>query len=659
MRAIAKKPFLLGTLAALLILALCAMPLLASSPAYANDKDSGGGRASSAGTKASSGNTKAAQGKNVPSVTVEINTENCFTATITPDDVAAGLDDQLFTLTYRNCGNSRDDSPRQVQFITTVPDCFDDIKIVGTNARSYDTTVAHWTAVWDEPNYQIVSTANNLETDALCGSGTPSKRGWLTVDFTADTPDCIGYLELEPDGGTTVCAGNPFDLEVTARECDGDKWNDYDGTVHFSSSDGEPYPADLPEDYIFKNCNPGDDHGDHEFDCGATLYTAGVQTITVEDSDEYCADFVFETSGKKQGKQWHNGCPGYYTYYIDGWDDQNDPDGGGPLPKEPTVTVCGPMCSDTEEFTVEPGCATRIDLTPDGGVTDPGVPFDVTVTLFDSWDNVATNYDGTVSFSSSDVLADLPGDYLFVPASDMGIHLFPNGVTLYIPGFQTVTATGTEYDFQCCPGCGGCGCGGCKEPPTCECQPPAPDEEIWEVTAPPEEPEEEQPLIEGAAPGLPVLVVDVQGTVARYPVTLDGRLLVDAMTTSPDGLVTLFIPSGCPVLNADSTPAYLNPDPDVFSIVAADLTAPAGSTLLAAYRLQPEGVIFSCDANIIVQYDPNKLPAGTTPVIAAYNAATGQWTDLETAGYVAGGVAVPNTVEANTSNAIYFAILAK
>jgi len=672
MRTIGKKPFLLGALAALLILALCAVPLLASSPVYAGDKASGGGKASTADSKGSSAGSKAPQGKAAGIAIIELDTgalcingENCFSATISPNSVPADQDDVAFTLTYKNCGTSFS-APKQVKFKTEVPSCFDDIKVGETDAVSYDGAAANWTS-WLDGSW-IVSQADDLENDAICGSSFASKRGWVEVDFTADTPECVGYLDLDPEGPTDVTAGEAFDLDVTARTCDGDKWDDYGGTVSFSSSDGIPYPADLPEDYEFDNFGSGDDHGDHHFNNGATLYTAGVQTITVEDSATYCLDFEFEAKGYKQDSYEVNppGPNNSYTVYCIG--DQDTQSGC-----EPVVEVCGPLCSDTEEFTVEPGCATNLDLEPDGGNTaEPGVPFDVTVTLYDNWDNIVTHYAGTVSFSSDHVGAALPGAYPFVPASDMGFHTF-SGVTLYDFGTWTITAEGTGYEYNCHEVCVGKewvgGCGGhwvyIYETVCDQCGPPAPDDEDWtleepeepEVPPPPEE--EPGPLSEGAAPGAPVLVVDVQGTVARYPVTLDGKLLVNATTTSPDGLITLFIPSGCPVLNADSTPAYLNQDPDVFSIVAADLAAPAGSTILTACQIQPAGVIFSCDATIVMQYDPNKLPAGATPVIAAYNAASGQWTDLETAGYVAGGVEVPNTLQAQTSNAYYFAILAQ
>jgi hypothetical protein len=73
-----------------------------------------------------------------------------------------------------------------------------------------------------------------------------------------------------------------------------------------------------------------------------------------------------------------------------------------------------------------------------------GVAFDVTVIAVDPYGNTDTNYQGTVTFSTSDpdpgVL--LPPDYTF-QASDQGMVTFAGGVTLITPGDQTLTATDT------------------------------------------------------------------------------------------------------------------------------------------------------------------------------------------------------------------------
>jgi sugar lactone lactonase YvrE len=73
-----------------------------------------------------------------------------------------------------------------------------------------------------------------------------------------------------------------------------------------------------------------------------------------------------------------------------------------------------------------------------------GTPFDVTITALDPYGNTAVNYQGTVTFSTSDTDPGivLPADYTFT-AADAGVHTFTGGVTLITSGDQTITATDT------------------------------------------------------------------------------------------------------------------------------------------------------------------------------------------------------------------------
>jgi hypothetical protein len=68
-------------------------------------------------------------------------------------------------------------------------------------------------------------------------------------------------------------------------------------------------------------------------------------------------------------------------------------------------------------------------------VTEPGQPFQITVTAVDRWGNTASTYAGTIHFSSTDLDAQLPDDYTFA-AGDGGTHTFE--VTLQTAGRQTV-----------------------------------------------------------------------------------------------------------------------------------------------------------------------------------------------------------------------------
>jgi hypothetical protein len=159
------------------------------------------------------------------------------------------------------------------------------------------------------------------------------------------------------------------------------------------------------------------------------------------------------------------------------------------------------------------------------------------------------------------------------------------------------------------------------------------------------------------------LVLTVQmldGTIRRYPVDVDGRLLVDVFQTSPDGQVTLQIPAGTLVLNPGGTPAYLNDDPDVWAVLATSPPATA-DTAVVVYQFLPVGLEFSQDVTIIAEYSPGRVPSGSVAYVASYNEASGQWIELETAGYVVGGQTVPNTVSTRVDNFdnVVFAVLAR
>src|SRR5262249_55348211 len=73
--------------------------------------------------------------------------------------------------------------------------------------------------------------------------------------------------------------------------------------------------------------------------------------------------------------------------------------------------------------------------------TRAGDLFDVTVYAVDAFGNLATDYAGTVHFSSADAGATLPEDYRFT-VDDAGVHTFV-GLTLTTADFQDVTATDT------------------------------------------------------------------------------------------------------------------------------------------------------------------------------------------------------------------------
>jgi hypothetical protein len=74
-------------------------------------------------------------------------------------------------------------------------------------------------------------------------------------------------------------------------------------------------------------------------------------------------------------------------------------------------------------------------------------PFDLAITARDPYGNIDTNYQGTVTFSTTDPDSGvaLPADYTFTTGSsgDNGVHTFSGGVTLVTVGAQTLTVTDT------------------------------------------------------------------------------------------------------------------------------------------------------------------------------------------------------------------------
>ena len=81
-----------------------------------------------------------------------------------------------------------------------------------------------------------------------------------------------------------------------------------------------------------------------------------------------------------------------------------------------------------------------VTLAPTGSVVT-GTNFNVTVTAYDAYQNVATDYTGTIKLTSTDGAAVLGGNYAFTSGSgqDNGIHTF--SVMLNTGGTQYITAT--------------------------------------------------------------------------------------------------------------------------------------------------------------------------------------------------------------------------
>ncbi len=205
--------------------------------------------------------------------------------------------------------------------------------------------------------------------------------GDLDVLSASLTDDKIAWYENRElhfgvSAPTDVTAGASFDITVTALNENNQLAVDYLGTVHFTSSDPQ---AILPTDYTFTVA----DQGVHTFT--VTLKTSGSQSMTVTDTAD--------------------------------------------------ATITG----DTA-VQVDAAAAATFELTATVTSITKGKPFNVTLTAYDPFQNVAIGYSGTVHFTSSDTLALLPSDYAFV-SGDQGAHTF--SVKLKKLGNQSVTVTDT------------------------------------------------------------------------------------------------------------------------------------------------------------------------------------------------------------------------
>ncbi len=173
---------------------------------------------------------------------------------------------------------------------------------------------------------------------------------------------------------TSVTAGTAVTYKVTALDANGDTAMGYRGTVHFTSNDPQ---AVLPVNTAF------------------TAAENGVNTFTV----------TYKTAGNRT--------------------------------LTATDTVTGTITGQNSSVTVVPTAASKLILTPTSGTTvTAGNPVAFTVTAVDAYGNIATNFAGTVHFTSSDAQ--------FVPFSatlSNGVGFFSAALTT--AGARTITASAT------------------------------------------------------------------------------------------------------------------------------------------------------------------------------------------------------------------------
>jgi hypothetical protein len=297
-----------------------------------------------------------------------------------------------------------------------------------------------------------------------------------------------------------IIPGDTTEVTVTVYDQFGAVYADYAGTVHFNSSDSG---ADLPADYTFV---PATDAGVHVFS-GLSFATEGEQSVTATDTidpaltgfqggitvlapravdhfllsgipdpvmndtdvsvtvtvyDQYEVLFPDYTGTVNfTSNRTELTLPANYTFVVG--------DAGVHVFTDELHFTAGGWyqldCTDTVDSAITGSASVRvvtetlvIDHFTVEGITDMWEfnYSDVTVTAWNQYGTVFTDYDGTVTFSTNATGAGaLPADYMFVPATDLGVHVFTAEVMFEEAGVYGVTvtdtvvsaATGTQTDI--------------------------------------------------------------------------------------------------------------------------------------------------------------------------------------------------------------------
>jgi len=324
---------------------------------------------------------------------------------------------------------------------------------------------------------------NGVRAFAVTLKSAGSRSITATDTVTGSLTGTISNITVAPAAASTfvltgvpsqVTAGNSGTFTVTAKDAYGNTVTGYTGTVRFTSSDTQ---AVLPANYTFT----GGDAGTHTF--SATLKTAGARTITTTDTANASMNATSSAITVKAATAvkaavttpalatagtgfsvtvtiqdaYGNTATGYVgTIRFTSNDAQavlppnytfTSGDAGvrvftttlktaGTKTLTATDTVTASI-TGSASVSVKAGAAVRVSVVAPTSVSRR-VAFNMTVTLFDAYNNIATGYLGTLHFTSTEPGAQLPADYTFA-AADAGIRVFT--VMFKTKGNDTVTAT--------------------------------------------------------------------------------------------------------------------------------------------------------------------------------------------------------------------------
>jgi hypothetical protein len=314
--------------------------------------------------------------------------------TITASDSATGTIIGTVTITVRAAGATRvalattatPTAGQAFPFTVTALDQFGNTDTAyGGRLRftSSDTSAAvvlppDSTLTDGQGTFSATLTKGGSQTITATDTVNASITGTLTVTVTGPVVESLHLA-----APATATAGQAFTVTVTARDGRGEPVTQYEGTVHFASSDTSAGVV-LPPDSTLTN-------GQGTF--SVTLVEAGNQTLTVSDA----ANSLSTTAA---------------------------------------VIV---EAASAARFTLATPSSTATMASPSATTPSPtaGAPFSFSVTALDVFGNIATAYAGKVHFTSSDTSTGvvLPAD------STLTIGQGAFSATLIKAGSQTITAT--------------------------------------------------------------------------------------------------------------------------------------------------------------------------------------------------------------------------
>ena len=345
-------------------------------------------------------------------------------------------------------------------------DLGDEVILPGNGVGGFGSPVTVLTGA--QPSFFAIGDLNGDGLPDLA-TGMATSPGTLNISLNNSSP-VSSFAVSAPSSDS---AGDSFSVTVAAKDPSGATVTNYTGQVHFTSSDGL---AVLPVDVRFAPS----DHGVKTFT--VTLKTAGAQSITV--ADIMGVSVTGSTSvmvSPASASQFSVSAPATATagtpvnVTVTALDEFNNPTtdysgvvhfsssgGQAVLPADTSLTngtgtfpvtfktvgnqTVTATDTNSANFTgasngisISPGVATHFAVSAPATATT-STPFNISVTAYDAYGNLATGYNQTVHFTSTDPRAHVPTNGPLVH----GIGTF--SATLMTEGDWTITAADSVVD---------------------------------------------------------------------------------------------------------------------------------------------------------------------------------------------------------------------